>query len=67
MNIAQVHKQFGHMGEDATKKAAKALGITIMPGSLGPCESCAAGKAKQKNLPKSSYEEESEAKEENVV
>jgi hypothetical protein len=33
MNIAQAHKRFDHMGEDATRKAAKALGITIMPGS----------------------------------
>jgi hypothetical protein len=67
INIAQAHKRFGHMGEDATRKAAKALGITITPGSLGPCESCAAGKAKQKNLPKSSYDDEPKAKEENIV
>ena len=46
---------------------AKALGITIMPGSLGLCESCVAGKAKQKNLPKSSYDDKPKAKEENIV
>jgi hypothetical protein len=55
------------MGEDATRKVVKALGIMITPGSLGPCESCAAGKAKQKNLPKSSYNDEPKANEENVV
>jgi hypothetical protein len=67
MNIAQAHRHFGHMGEDATRKAAKALGVMITLGSLGPCESCAAGKAKPKNLPKSSYNDEPKTKEENVV
>jgi hypothetical protein len=39
-------------GEDLTRKAAKQLKWELTPGSLGPCEACAAGKVKQKNVPK---------------
>jgi hypothetical protein len=52
MNIQQAHSRFGHAHEDAVRKAAKAIGITITPGSMGPCEGCSVAKAKQKNVPK---------------
>jgi hypothetical protein len=40
------------MSEEATRKAAKALGWKLTAGSLAPCENCAIGKGRQKNLPK---------------
>jgi hypothetical protein len=52
MSIQQAHSQFGHAQKDAVQKAAKALGITITTGSMGPCEGCSVAKAKQKNVPK---------------
>jgi hypothetical protein len=44
----------GHMSEIATRQAAKALGWTLTPGSMTPCEMCAIGKGRQKNLPQDS-------------
>ena len=53
-NIVQAHAKFGHCDEAAIWNTAKALAIEIARGTLPPCESCAAAKAKQKNVPKSS-------------
>jgi len=53
-NIVQAHAKIGHCDEAATRNTAKALAIEIARGTLLPCESCAAAKAKQKNVPKSS-------------
>jgi hypothetical protein len=50
--IQQIHSRLGHCGEAATKAAAKHLGIQLAPGEWSVCESCAIGKAKQKNIPK---------------
>ena len=52
INIQAAHAKFGHMGEDETRKAAAANGFKIVRGTLGPCEACTIGKAKQKNIPK---------------
>jgi hypothetical protein len=52
VTIKQAHDKLGHMNESTTRKAAKELKWDLMPGTLGPCEACAAGKAKQKNVPK---------------
>jgi len=46
---------FGHGDEARTRKTAKALGFELNRGTMKPCVSCTAAKAKQKNLP--SYEE----------
>jgi len=54
MSIQKAHDLLGHTNEDMTRATAKALGWEITRGSLGTCESCAAGKAKQKNVPKAS-------------
>jgi hypothetical protein len=51
MEYKQAHDKLGHMGEEATRKAAKALGWTLT-GTAGVCESCAVAKAKQKSVPK---------------
>jgi hypothetical protein len=51
-SIHQAHSLLGHMCEEATRKAAKTLAWTLTAGSLGPCESCAIGKGRQRNLPK---------------
>jgi hypothetical protein len=60
MTIKQAHDKLGHSSEDNTRKTAKQLGWEITPGTLRPCESCAAGKAKQKNVPKLSDGEPAE-------
>jgi hypothetical protein len=54
MTMRQAHEKFGHCSEDTTRKTAKALGIELSRGLLGPCAACAAGKAKQKAVPKCS-------------
>jgi hypothetical protein len=51
ITIQQAHDKLGHCGVDATRSAAKQLEWEIT-GTMKPCEACAAGKAKQKNLPK---------------
>ena len=53
MNIAKAHSLLGHCNEDMTQSAAKSMGW-VLTGSLRPCKSCAAVKAKQKNVPKAS-------------
>ena len=50
----------GHMNERDARRAAKALGWTIAPGSLEVCESCALGKAKQKNVKTQAPKEKSD-------
>jgi hypothetical protein len=52
LNIGRAHELLGHMGEDMTRKTAKHLGWQITRGTLQTCESCAIGKAKQRNVPK---------------
>jgi hypothetical protein len=51
MSIMKAHDLLGHCSEEITRTAAKAMGW-ILSGPWRPCESCAAGKAKQKNVPK---------------
>ena len=52
--IKLAHDLFGHCDEARTRKMAEAQGFKITRGTLGPCEACAAGKAKQKNVIKES-------------
>lgn len=52
MNIKEAHAKLGHFGEDLTRKTVKLLGWTLSRGTLGTCEPCTIGKAKQKNVPK---------------
>jgi hypothetical protein len=40
----------GHLSEDSVRQTEKVLEWTISVGCLKPCDSCAAGKAKQKNV-----------------
>jgi hypothetical protein len=54
LNIQQAHDQLGHLSEDSVRQTAKVLEWTISVGGLKPCDSCAAGKAKQKNVSKNS-------------
>jgi hypothetical protein len=51
MTINDAHDRFGHVEEETTKAMAKGLGITLKPQAMVPCEACATGKARQKNLP----------------
>jgi len=52
LNIQRAHDLLGHMHEDMARKSAKHLGWALTRGNLPTCESCAVGKAKQKNVPK---------------
>jgi hypothetical protein len=52
ISIKKAHSLLGHMNEVYTKKSADYLGWTITRGSLGKCESCAIGKARQKDIGK---------------
>jgi hypothetical protein len=54
INIEKAHQLLGHVSEDSTRAIAIALGWKIVRGLLQPCEYCAVGNAKQKNVPKKS-------------
>ena len=64
--IKLAHDLFGHCDEARTRKMAKAQGFKISRGTLGPCEACAAGKAKQKNVTKKSEHKIAEKSNERV-
>ena len=66
MTIEQAHVRLGHSSEDATRKAAKALNWTLTKGTMKPCDACAAAKAKQKNVPKTSSMAPSNTKKSNL-
>jgi hypothetical protein len=68
MSIKEAHeKYFGHSHEDAMCKAAKALEIEILRGSMKVCEACTVAKANQKNVLKESQEIAVVSKEERRV
>ena len=51
-----LHRLFGHMSEETTRKTAKYYDVAIQ-GKFDPCESCLLGKARQKNTNKESTRE----------
>jgi hypothetical protein len=67
MSITELHGKLSHDGnEDAMRKTAEALGVKLTRGTLKPCEACTAGKAKQKNAPKTSDHEPATAEERQI-
>ena len=54
ISIQLAHYILGHMGEECTRLAEKVNGYKLTRGKLKPCEGCAAGKEKHKNVTKSS-------------
>jgi hypothetical protein len=57
ISVQQAHGRLGHCSEDAMRKVTKHLNWKVT-GIMNPCDACAAGKAKQKNVPKiKEYEE----------
>ena len=54
ISIQLAHDILGHMDEERTRLAEKSLAYKLTRGKLKPYEACAAGKAKQKNVTKSS-------------
>ena len=54
LTVQKAHEFLGHPDEAKTRLAAKVLNWNLTRGGLKPCEACAAGKAKQKNVPKES-------------
>jgi hypothetical protein len=63
MTIQQAHEKLGHFGEDAARATSSVLGWRITRGRLVPCDACAAAKAKQKNVPRTSRNHEKASKE----
>ena len=51
VKTAVFHHQLGHPSEAVTRAMARYLQVE-MSGSMPPCENCAMGKARQKNVPK---------------
>ncbi len=51
VNIKRAHECFGHMNEIATRKTAAQLGMELSRTGFTMCESCAIGKAQQRNVP----------------
>ncbi len=49
MNINLAHILLGHQGKVCTQDIVKALGITVVQGSMDLCKACAIAKIKQKN------------------
>ena len=66
MSIEEAHYKFGHANKEATREAAKALGIEIKKGKMPPCEACTLAKARQKNVLKKSEQQELKAGERRV-
>jgi hypothetical protein len=50
-----VHAKLGHMGEDATRKSAKHLGMVITTGSASSCIACSEIKVKRKSFETNGY------------
>ena len=57
MSVNQAHQRLGHPIEQTTRATAAELGWKLTRGSMKPCENCAKGKVKQKNMPKDSHGE----------
>ena len=53
LNVLKAHDLLGHCSEEMTWAATKLMGW-VLTSSWKLCESCAAAKAKQKNVPKES-------------
>ena len=54
VSVTFAHKILGHMGEARTRNWSKHLVYDLTIGSIPPCETCAMGKSKQKNMTKES-------------
>ncbi|MGH7955289.1 MAG: reverse transcriptase domain-containing protein [Gloeomargaritales cyanobacterium] len=54
ISVNEAHDKLGHAHEDAIRATAKALGWELKKGQMNPCDACASGKAKQKNVSKDS-------------
>jgi hypothetical protein len=57
VNIKHAHKCFGHMNEISTCKTVAQLRMELSWTGFATCESCAIGKAQQRNVPKESLGE----------
>ena len=54
ITLREAHAKLGHCDKEKAKRTATALGWNLTETTMTPCESCAMGKAKQKNVPKRS-------------
>ncbi len=57
INVKQAHEYLGHISEDTTRKMALQLGMNLSRVKLPVCESHAIAKARQRNVPKETSEE----------
>ena len=53
MPLERAHQLMGHFGPALSRKTAKYLKWKVKAEDMGPCEACACGKARRKNLNKS--------------
>eukprot|EP00957_Ditylum_brightwellii_P170740 12995910-Ditylum_brightwellii.AAC.1 len=60
VNVDKAHALLGHSDKERTRTTAKHLGWIITRGKMKPCESCAVGKARQKNVKKQSNHEKAD-------
>jgi hypothetical protein len=59
ITLKQAHEKLGHSDIEKTRRTAKGLSWELKDGTMEPCPSCAAGKARQKNVPKKTEREKS--------
>ena len=59
LTLQQAHAKLGHCDIEKTRRTAKGLKWELKDGVMEPCPSCAAGKARQKNVPKVTQREKS--------
>jgi hypothetical protein len=57
INVKQANEYLGHLSEDTTRKMAHQLVMHLSRGMLPVRESCAIAKARQRNVPKETSEE----------
>ncbi len=57
MNIEWAHDCLGHLSKDVTCKIVAQLGMELSRTKFQTCETCAIGKAKQRNIPKEALRE----------
>jgi len=60
MNINNLHKILGHLGERYVRETAKLLGIQLNKGVMETCTACVEGKQKQKHIKPIILEKESQ-------
>lgn len=51
MTLQEAHAKLGHCDKEKVIRTAKTMGWKLPTSQVPPCEACAMGKAKQKEVP----------------